>query len=93
MLRFGGSELESKVVDGGNREGGISGGLDDLTSPPMERYAVRNDNVIRLIQPGAFDDQLTEVLLNKGRVSFSRRRCRPRSLKHADLKTRTATAA
>jgi transposase-like protein len=36
--------------------------LDDLTSPPKERYAVSNDNVVQLIQPGAFEDQLTEVL-------------------------------
>jgi putative transposase len=27
-----------------------------------ERYAVSDDNVIKLIQPGAFDDQLTEIL-------------------------------
>jgi putative transposase len=36
--------------------------LKDLTSPPKERYAVSNDNVVRLIQPGTFQDQLTEVL-------------------------------
>jgi putative transposase len=36
--------------------------LDDLTSPPKERYAVSNDTVVRLIQPGTFQDQLTEVL-------------------------------
>src|SRR5215475_8174401 len=36
--------------------------LDDLTSPPKERYAVSNDNVVQLNQPGAFQDQLTEVL-------------------------------
>src|SRR5262244_447706 len=40
----------------------IVGLLDDLTSPPKERYAVSNDNVVQLIQPGAFEDQLTEVL-------------------------------
>ena len=27
-----------------------------------------NDNVVRLIQPGAFDDQLTEVLRNGARA-------------------------
>jgi hypothetical protein len=32
------------------------------TSPLKERYAVSNDNVIKLIQPGTFDDQLTEIL-------------------------------
>jgi putative transposase len=36
--------------------------LDDLTSPPKERYAVSNDTVVQLIQLGAFQDQLTEVL-------------------------------
>jgi putative transposase len=36
--------------------------LDDLTSPLKERYAVSNDNVVRLIQPGTFEDQLTDVL-------------------------------
>jgi putative transposase len=36
--------------------------LNDLTSPLKERYAVSNDNVVQLIQPGAFQDQLTEVL-------------------------------
>jgi hypothetical protein len=30
-----------------------------------EQYAVSNDNVIKLIQPGTFDDQLTEVLRRK----------------------------
>jgi transposase-like protein len=40
----------------------IVGLLDDLTSPPKERYAVSNDNVVGLIQPGTFEDQLTDVL-------------------------------
>ena len=30
------------------------GVLDASTSPPKERYAVSNDNVFKLIQPGAF---------------------------------------
>jgi putative transposase len=42
--------------------------LDDLTSPLKERYAVPNDNVTKLIQPGAFDDPLTEVLRNGARA-------------------------
>jgi putative transposase len=29
-----------------------------------ERYAVSNDSVTKLIQPGTFDDQLTDVLRN-----------------------------
>src|SRR4029077_11145102 len=33
----------------------------DSPSPPKERYAVSNDNVFKLIQPGAFEDQLTEI--------------------------------
>ena len=37
-----------------------------------------NDNVIKLIQPGVFDDQLTEVLRNGARAC-SRGRSRPRS--------------
>ncbi|MCK1336420.1 IS256 family transposase, partial [Bradyrhizobium sp. 38] len=44
------------------------GVLDASTSPPKERYAVSNDNVIHLIQPGIFDDQLTEVLRNGARA-------------------------
>ena len=46
-------ELSSKVGDVGNRQGGILWGC--LTSPPKERYAVPNDNVIKLIQPGEFE--------------------------------------
>jgi hypothetical protein len=37
------------------------GVLDASTSPLKERYAVSNDNVVKLIQPGAFDDELTEI--------------------------------
>lgn len=44
------------------------GVFDGLTSPPKERYAVPNDNIVRLIQPGAFEDQLTEVLRNGARA-------------------------
>jgi len=45
--------------------------LDDLTSPLKERYAVPNDNVTKLIQPGAFDDPLTEILPRYARRSRS----------------------
>src|SRR6478672_4342814 len=41
--------------------------LDASTSPPKERYTVSKDNIIKLIQPGNADDQLTEILRN-GRV-------------------------
>jgi hypothetical protein len=46
--------------------------LDASTSPPKERYAVPKDNVIKLIQPGVFDDQLTEVLRNGARALLAR---------------------
>src|SRR2546430_8742523 len=48
------------------------GGLDASTSPPKERYAVPKDNVIKLIQPGIFDDQLTEVLRNGARALLAK---------------------
>jgi transposase-like protein len=38
------------------------GVFDASTSPAKERYAVTEDNVIKLIQPGSFEDPLTEVL-------------------------------
>jgi transposase-like protein len=64
--------------------------LDDLTSPPKERYAVPNDNVVRLIQPGTFDDQLTEVLRNGARALLAQAVEAEVAVflaKHADLKT------
>jgi hypothetical protein len=33
-----------------------------------ERYAVSNDNVVNLIQPGILIDQLTDVLRNGARI-------------------------
>jgi putative transposase len=42
--------------------------LQASTSPPKERYAVSNDNVFKLAQPGAFDDQLTEILRQGART-------------------------
>ena len=48
------------------------GVLDASTSPPKERYAVSKDNVIKLIQPAVFDDQLTEVLRNGARALLAR---------------------
>jgi len=42
--------------------------LDASTSPPKERYAVFNANVTKLVQPGEFDDQLTEILRNGARA-------------------------
>jgi transposase-like protein len=46
--------------------------LNDLTSPPKERYAVTNDNVVRLIQRGTFDDQLTAVLRDGAKALLAR---------------------
>lgn len=51
------------------------GVLDASTSPPKERYAVSKDNIIKLIQLGNVDGQLTEIL----RVPCGPRRSRPRS--------------
>ena len=42
--------------------------FDDLTSPLKERYAVTNDNVTKLVQPGAFEDRLTEILRSGARA-------------------------
>jgi putative transposase len=64
--------------------------LDASTSPPKERYAVPKDNVIKLIQPGVFDDQLTEVLRNGARALLARAveaEVADFLDKHADLKT------
>jgi hypothetical protein len=66
------------------------GVLDASTSPPKERYAVPKDNVIELIQPGVFDDQLTEVLRNGARALLARAveaEVADFLDKHADLKT------
>jgi transposase-like protein len=60
------------------------------TSPPKERYAVPNDNVIKLIQPGAFDDQFTEVLRNGARALLTQAveaEVADFLAKHADHKT------
>jgi putative transposase len=46
--------------------------LDASTSPPKERYAVFNDNITKLIQPGNFDDQLTEILRNGARALLAK---------------------
>ncbi len=55
-----------------------------------------NDNVIHLIQPGIFDDQLTEVLRNGARALLAKAveaEVADFLGQHADLKTRTATGA
>ena len=63
--------------------------LDDLTSPLKERYAVPNDNVTKLIQPGFFDDPLTEVLRSGARTLLAQAveaEVAGFLSKHADLK-------
>jgi putative transposase len=66
------------------------GVLDASTSPLKERYAVSNDNVFKLIQPGAFDDQLTEILRQGARTLLAQAveaEVADFVAKHADLKT------
>lgn len=54
-----------------------------------------NDNVIQLIQPGIFDDQLTEDLRNGARALLAKAveaEIADFLGQHADLKTGTATS-
>ena len=44
------------------------GGVRASTSPPKERYAVSNDTVVKLIQPGILTGRLTEVLRDGARA-------------------------
>ena len=44
------------------------GVLDASTSPPKVRYAVSNDNIIKLIQPANVEDQLREILRTGARA-------------------------
>jgi len=62
---------------------------------PQKRYAVPYDNVVRLIQPGAFDDQLTEVLRNGARALLAQAveaEVASFLAKHADIKTEDGRA-
>jgi putative transposase len=64
--------------------------LEASTSPPKERYAVSNDNVVKLIQPGCYDDQLTEILRQGARTLLAQAveaEVADFLAKHADLKT------
>ena len=66
------------------------GVLDASTSPPKVRYAVPNDNVVRLIQPGTIEDQLTDVLRQGARALLAQAvesEVAGFLAKHADLKT------
>ena len=64
--------------------------LDDLTSPPKERYAVSQNNVTKLVQPGSFSDPLTDVLRDGARTLLAgavEAEVAAFMAKHADLKT------
>jgi putative transposase len=66
------------------------GVFDASTSPAKERYAVTNDTVVKLIQPGSFDDPLTEVLRKGARALLTQAieaEVAEFLVKHADLKT------
>jgi transposase-like protein len=67
------------------------GVFDASTSPPKERYAVTDDNVIKLAQPGSFEDPLTEVLRNGARALLAQAveaEVAEFLAKHTDLKTK-----
>jgi putative transposase len=66
------------------------GVFDASTSPLKERYAVTDDNVIKLIQPGSFEDPLTEVLRNGARALLAQAveaEVAAFLARHGDLKT------
>src|ERR1700731_2754468 len=66
------SSYRPSLVTGEIGKAAYGGVPDASTSPPKERYAVSNDNVIHLIQSGIFDDQLTEVLRNGARALLAK---------------------
>jgi hypothetical protein len=62
------------------------------TSPMKEGYAVCDSNIIKLAQPGAFTDSLTEVLRSGARALLTQAveaEVTEFLVKHADLKTET----
>jgi putative transposase len=66
------------------------GVFDASTSPSKERYAVSKDNVVKLVQPGAFEDCLTEILRDGARALLGRAievEVAEFLGKHADLRT------
>ena len=69
--------------------------LDDLTSPPMARFAGPNDNVTMLVQPGSFEYPLTEVLRAGARTLLTQAvetEVAEFLAKHADLRTEDGRA-
>src|ERR1700746_764980 len=66
------------------------GVFDASTSPLKERYARSNDNVFKLIQPGTFEDQLTEILRQGARSLLAQAveaEVADFLAKHSDVKT------
>jgi hypothetical protein len=62
------------------------------TSPMKEGYAVSDSNIIKLAQPGAFTDSLTEVLRSGARALLTQAveaEVAEFLVKHADLQTET----
>src|SRR3954454_5506139 len=49
----------------------IVGVFETSTSPPKELHAMIQDNVVKLIQPAAFSDPLTEVLREGARALWA----------------------
>jgi putative transposase len=65
------------------------------TSPAKERYTVTDDTVIKLMQPGSFEDPLTEVLRNGARALLAQAvEAEVASFlgRHADLRTEDGRA-
>jgi putative transposase len=57
---------------------------------PQKRYAVSQNSVTKLVQPGTFDDQLTEVLRNGAKALLAKAveaEIADFLTKYADLKT------
>jgi hypothetical protein len=79
-----------KLVTAGIGKAAYRGVLDASTSPPKERYAVSKDIIIKLIQPGNVDDQLTEILRSGARALLAQAveaEVADFLGRHADLKT------
>jgi hypothetical protein len=62
-------DLSLNAGNGVNRKGPhIVATVEASTSRRKERYAASNDNPLKLIQPGCFDDQRTEILRQDART-------------------------
>jgi hypothetical protein len=70
-------------------------GVLDASTSPHGAISVSKDNILKLIQPGNVDDQLTEILRNGARALLAQAveaDVADFLGKHADLKTADATA-